>query len=88
MAGEGLPADANCFQGVIMPIFEYLCAECGHKFEAIVLGGQKPDCPKCHTAKLEQQLSTFSAHSHASAAPPAGCGQSSCCMNNGGCSMN
>ncbi len=72
-----------------MPIFEYLCAECGHKFEAIVLGGQQAECPQCHTAKLEQQLSTFSAHSHASSVPAAGCGQSSCCMNTGGgCSMN
>ena len=42
-----------------MPIFEYLCAECGHKFEAIVFGDKKAECPKCHTGKLEQQLSTF-----------------------------
>jgi putative FmdB family regulatory protein len=70
-----------------MPIFEYLCAECGHKFEAIVLGGQSVECPKCHTARLELQLSTFSAHS---GGPPAsGCGQTTCCMNNGrGCSTN
>jgi len=36
-----------------MPIFEYVCAECGHNFEAIVLGDQKAECPKCHAAKLE-----------------------------------
>jgi putative FmdB family regulatory protein len=72
-----------------MPIFEYLCAECGHKFEAIVLGEQKAECPKCHTAKLEQQLSRFSAHAHGSAPAATPCGQSACCMNNGGgCSMN
>jgi len=79
----GLSSGAN------VPIFEYLCAECGHKFETIVFGEQKAECPKCHTAKLEQQLSTFSADSHGSAAPATGCGQSACCMNNGGgCSMN
>ena len=72
-----------------MPIFEYLCAECGHKFEAIVLGDQKAECPKCHTAKLEQQLSRFSAHSQSSAPTVSGCGQKTCCMNDGGgCSMN
>ena len=72
-----------------MPIFEYLCAECGHKFEAIVLGDQKAECPQCHTAKLEQQLSRFSAHSQASVPAAGGCGQTACCMNNGGgCSMN
>ena len=89
MAGESMPLDGTRHQGAIMPIFEYLCGECGHKFEAIVLGGQKAECPKCHTAKLEQQLSTFSAHSHGIAAPASGCGQPACCMNNGGgCSMN
>ena len=72
-----------------MPIFEYLCAECGHKFEAIVFGDKKAECPKCHTGKLEQQLSTFSAHSHSGTAAASSCGQSACCMNNGdGCSMN
>ena len=71
-----------------MPIFEYLCVECGHKFEAIVFGDNKTECPKCHAAKLEPQLSTFAAHSRSSAAPSP-CGQAACCMNNGGgCSMN
>jgi putative FmdB family regulatory protein len=39
-----------------MPIFEYRCEDCGHRFEAILFGEQKPECPKCHTARLEQQL--------------------------------
>ena len=42
-----------------MPIFEYKCESCGHKFEAILFGEQTAECPKCHTEKLEQQLSTF-----------------------------
>ena len=72
-----------------MPIFEYVCAECGHNFEAIVLGDQKSECPKCHAAKLEQQLSRFSAHAHSAGPAATPCGQSSCCMNDGGgCSMN
>lgn len=68
-----------------MPIFEYRCESCGHKFEAILFGEQKAECPQCHTEKLEKQLSTFSVSAKSnSAAPAAGCGQSSCCMMNGG----
>lgn len=44
-----------------MPIYEYLCVDCGKKFEALVL---KPDqdpvhCPTCGQAHLEQQISPF-----------------------------
>jgi putative FmdB family regulatory protein len=42
-----------------MPIFEYICKECDHEFEALVLGKQKAECPKCHGKKLEPQLSVF-----------------------------
>jgi putative FmdB family regulatory protein len=74
-----------------MPIFEYRCESCGHKFEAIVFGEQKAECPKCHTEKLEQQLSTFavSTKSGSSSSPSMSCGQSNCCrMNGGGCDVN
>ncbi len=72
-----------------MPIFEYRCESCGHKFEAILFGSQTPECPKCHTGKLEKQLSTFAAVSKSSstAVPGTGCGQANCCMNRG-CEMN
>jgi putative FmdB family regulatory protein len=42
-----------------MPIFEYVCKECKHEFEALVYGSEKAECPKCHSAKLEPQLSVF-----------------------------
>jgi len=72
-----------------MPIFEYRCEECGHRFEAILFGEQRPECPKCHTARLERQLSTFAVSSKSAASPSAeGCGKSNCCMMNGGCSIN
>ncbi|MDR3747088.1 MAG: zinc ribbon domain-containing protein [Acidobacteriota bacterium] len=68
-----------------MPIFEYRCEGCGHRFEAILFGEQQPECPQCHTAKLEKQLSTFAVtKSGGSSASTAGCGQSNCCMMNGG----
>jgi len=72
-----------------MPIFEYRCQACGYWFEAILFGQQKPECPNCHTTKLEQQLSTFAVSKSSNAsAPAAGCGESSCCMMNGGCQIN
>jgi putative FmdB family regulatory protein len=42
-----------------MPIFEYICKECHHQFEALVYGKQKAECPKCHAKKLEPKLSVF-----------------------------
>ena len=42
-----------------MPIYEYICKECQHQFEALVYGKEKAECPKCHTKKLEPKLSVF-----------------------------
>jgi putative FmdB family regulatory protein len=62
-----------------MPIFEYVCEECHHQFEALVYGKEKAECPKCHTTKLRQQLSVFAvsakgASSSTSAGPCGTCG--------------
>jgi len=40
-----------------MPLYEYVCEECSHPFEALVMGKQEPECPRCHSRKLAQQLS-------------------------------
>jgi putative FmdB family regulatory protein len=72
-----------------MPIFEYRCQDCGHKFEAILMGGQTAECPKCHTVRLEQQLSTFAVSTGVSSASlDASCGQTNCCRMGGGCDPN
>ena len=62
-----------------MPIFEYVCKQCQHQFEALVYGGEKAACPKCESKKLEPKLSVFAVSakgSSASSSPmPAGpCG--------------
>jgi putative FmdB family regulatory protein len=68
-----------------MPIFEYICQECRHHFEALVYGKEKAACPKCHATRLEPQLSVFavsaksasfasSASSGAAAGPCGSCG--------------
>jgi putative FmdB family regulatory protein len=76
--------------GVPMPIFEYVCRECSHKFEAIVSGSQKPECPKCHTKEgLEQQLSTFAVNVKSSPSRPvAPCGMPGGGCGSGGCQFN
>jgi putative FmdB family regulatory protein len=54
-----------------MPLYEYQCCKCGHTFEMLrpmkdADRGLK--CPRCHSARVERQLSTFAAG--------AGCGTS------------
>ena len=47
-----------------MPIYEYVCQQCKHEFEALVRNSSsKPEdgCPKCHSSRLKRKLSTFSA---------------------------
>lgn len=61
-----------------MPIFEYICQECRHGFEALVFGRDKAKCPKCESKKLSPQLSTF-------AVSAKGAGTSSFPPPSGGC---
>jgi putative FmdB family regulatory protein len=73
-----------------MPIFEYVCKECAHEFEALVYGSEKAQCPKCESKKLEPQLSVFavSAKSGSSAAKTAGpCGSCGDPRGPGACSL-
>jgi putative FmdB family regulatory protein len=56
-----------------MPIFEYVCKECRHQFEALVYGQQKAVCPKCESKTLEPKLSVFAVSAKAgSSSMPAG----------------
>lgn len=75
-----------------MPIFEYICKDCDHGFEALVYGSQKAECPKCHSRKLAPQLSVFamSAKGSAASAPSpmaGGCGSCGDPRGPGACSM-
>ena len=45
-----------------MPIFEYVCAACGHKFEKLVLSASRAreiHCPECDSKSVNKALSTF-----------------------------
>jgi putative FmdB family regulatory protein len=53
-----------------MPIFEYLCEDCGNKFEKLVRRAASENdanglhCPSCGQEHLKQQFSTFAAHAN------------------------
>jgi putative FmdB family regulatory protein len=64
----------------MMPLYEYRCRECGHRFEVLQRLGQGADgleCPHCGAPGVEKQFSTFSATGGESArtsSPGAGSG--------------
>jgi len=40
-----------------MPIYEYICDDCGHAFELLIRGGAEPACTACESAQVTKQLS-------------------------------
>ena len=73
-----------------MPIYEYVCRDCGHEFEWLMRGDEKPECPSCGRTRLTKQLSVPAAHTAGATTPPcpakeAGtCGVPDCCGRNCG----
>jgi putative FmdB family regulatory protein len=66
-----------------MPIFEYNCCRCEHRFETIVRSSRdQVCCPKCDSKSVEKQLSVFSspgsAKESASAAGGCACTPATC----------
>lgn len=50
-----------------MPIYEYLCEDCGNKFEKLVRRGETGvACPSCGKTHLKTEFSTFAAHANGS----------------------
>jgi putative FmdB family regulatory protein len=73
-----------------MPIYEYACRDCGHQFECLVRGDEKPLCPSCGQSRLTKQLSVPAAHTSATAKNTCpvqeSCGVTNCCGK--GCGMS
>ncbi len=42
-----------------MPLYEYECQACHHRFELLVRESTQFTCPKCASADLAKQLSVF-----------------------------
>jgi len=67
-----------------MPLYEYRCPACRHRFEILQRmgeGAQGLACPRCGAEGVEKQFSTFaSASGGADSAGPAGggCGSPGC----------
>jgi len=65
-----------------MPIYEYRCRDCGHRFEVLQRLGQGADglvCPGCGAEPVEKVFSTFAAAGANSAKSAAtSCGAPGC----------
>jgi putative FmdB family regulatory protein len=46
-----------------MPLYEFDCSGCGHRFEALVRPGSPPSCPACGSEALDRILSSFAVSS-------------------------
>jgi putative FmdB family regulatory protein len=60
-----------------MPLYEYVCKECGERFEKLVRMSDDPRavrCPACTSDGVERALSTFATGGgqHEAAAPSCG----------------
>jgi putative FmdB family regulatory protein len=46
-----------------MPLFEYVCKDCGKQFETLVFSSSNNseiECPKCKSNNTEKKISVFS----------------------------
>jgi putative FmdB family regulatory protein len=66
-----------------MPIYEYVCDDCGERYERVVMSKKQAiTCPKCSSAKKTVQLSVFAAPANESKSFS---GASSASSSGGGC---
>ncbi len=79
---------------IAMPVYEYVCSGCGHAFEALIYGEERPACPECEGTELEKQLSSFSTRgatesaTRPAALPPGACGTCGDPRGPGACSLD
>ncbi len=52
-----------------MKLYDFLCDDCGNKFEDLVRELSDARCPTCESANVTKQLSTFAIGAAAAAAP-------------------
>jgi putative FmdB family regulatory protein len=75
-----------------MPLYEYRCGSCDHRFELLVRAGTELKCPTCESTTLERQLSVFAVGAQpfkaSAATAPGPCGTCGHPDGPGSCSMN
>jgi putative FmdB family regulatory protein len=75
-----------------MPLFEYACRDCGHRFEFLTREGRTARCPQCAGIELDKQLSVFAVSAGSSPArmapAPRACGMCGDRRGPGSCSTS
>lgn len=75
-----------------MPLREYACRSCDHRFEELVSEGERPSCPKCGARKLTRRFSAFAVasggRSTTAADAPGACGSCGDPRGPGACSLD
>jgi len=67
-----------------MPIYEFACRECGHRFEELrARSAADPACPACGSASVTRLLSVFATSGSGSAGGGCGCGGRCACGRHG-----
>ena len=68
-----------------MPIFEYQCKECDHKFEKLVVSSQSttPECPNCSESHVKKLISAGSVRANGITAASGGYSNASCSPSGG-----
>lgn len=64
-----------------MPIYEYKCQKCGHRFEVLQrIGGDGSTlkCPSCDAPKPEKMISAFASNAAGSLGAPVSSGRGGC----------
>lgn len=68
-----------------MPLFEYLCLDCGKTAEKLILGStDRPQCTDCGSVNLKKLLSAHSSVSGSVKTNFPGPGDTACCGNSPG----
>ena len=63
-----------------MPLFEYVCNDCGNTFESLVFGSEKlPDCRQCGSPNITKLISAHSSRSGVTKNSMPGLGDTTCC---------
>jgi len=68
-AGRGDISVVRCDNLRQMPIYEYDCDACGHRFEKLVQTDDAVACPECQSDKVTKRFSVFASNGGDSAPP-------------------
>jgi putative FmdB family regulatory protein len=68
-----------------MPLYEFVCRDCGREQEILIRGSETPECESCGTTSLTKLLSAPIAHLGGESAPRPQAGGGGGCGAHCGC---